>query len=891
MTTKLENDGKDAPIKKTWANLSDDESEDETRIVRSARDKRYELVRLTIKRMHNHKRNQDFSALSNDYVELLSNFEKMKQIVESDGVAPFFIRCLADLELFLGEVFMDKTVLKKMSKHKHTEFNKLRAAVKKLKDDPLLGDLIAKCKEDNTNFESIEDEDEKNDDEGEKDKYCDEESSDESESESSEKTSDSSASSSSSSNSESNEDSDDDDWGSSDSSSSDSDEGPSVPQGDAEDRSSRWLLKDSSKLQATRMKKDRRVVERGDDKNRQERDVRVERADRLQQRIQTDESLREVLLECVQSRGRKGKDRDDNLNTLRILADQVTSYSKQTQADALYALLQADFDTAPSALKCMSSDHWSEACNTCSKMLDIVSENADVMIRHNVLSDQAESITFYALQNTAERLDDELSKSLKLLDSHSQEYTQRLAHSTDLICLCYKVLRFFICVDATENASAVALRIMEQLNYRHEDIVAKVWEAVDRKLPPKLRGSKEYMTMEELFELVQRSQDKRRCLRATLAISFRSAMQGDYFKARDLTTLGNLQDRCSVSDVETQILYNRNLAQLGLSAFRIGRMHDAHACLSEIRNFGRARELLAQGLSSTKVSPDKTAEQEAAERRRQLAYHMYLSLDAIECLHLISAMLLEVPHMASSSDKLKVISSTFRRQLDIFERNVFSGPPENSRECVMAGARCLQKGNWKECCDHIFSLRLWDGFPQKDQVKENLKHRIKIEALRTYLFEYGSYYDAFSLEELANFFQLPESTVHAVVSKIIIGDDFPASWDETSKFVVVRRVERSKAQQLSLHLAEKISNLRQEKGQMNQTQDLYRGNRGGRDGFTHRPPGMLAAPRPRGSYGMRYPRGGGGALPGGARFRGGGASGGPVRNRGESYWRGATHNR
>lgn len=69
---------------------------------------------------------------------------------------------------------------------------------------------------------------------------------------------------------------------------------------------------------------------------------------------------------------------------------------------------------------------------------------------------------------------------------------------------------------------------------------------------------------------------------------------------------------------------------------------------------------------------DKNPEQEKAERRRQTPYHMHINLDLLECCHLTSAMLLEVPNMAQESTELRrrVMSKHFRRYVDFFNRQV-----------------------------------------------------------------------------------------------------------------------------------------------------------------------------------------------------------------------------
>lgn len=70
-----------------------------------------------------------------------------------------------------------------------------------------------------------------------------------------------------------------------------------------------------------------------------------------------------------------------------------------------------------------------------------------------------------------------------------------------------------------------------------------------------------------------------------------------------------------------------------------------------------------------------------------------------------------------------------------------------------------------------FAEQVWDLFYQADIVRTMLSNLIKEESLRTYLFTYSHVYDSISMATLADMFEMEKSSVHSIISKMIINEE------------------------------------------------------------------------------------------------------------------------
>ena len=463
----------------------------------------------------------------------------------------------------------------------------------------------------------------------------------------------------------------------------------------------------------------------------------------------------------------------------------------------------------------------------------------------------------------AERLDDEFTRSLQNIDPHTAEYIERLQDEQALYIAIVRAMLYVEELGKTdkseprqESINRIVMRRLEHLYFKPTQVITILEDATWKAIPADLNSAitprqstiDVPALVQSLCNYLFKYSDGIIRARAMLCQIYFIALHDNYYRARDLMLMSHLSENISNFDVSTQILFNRTLVQIGLCAFRAGLIYEAQNTLSEICGSGRQKELLAQGIILQRYST-VSPEQERLERQRQLPFHMHINLELLECIYLTSSMFLEVPLMAQTSSspemKRRVISKTFRRMLDYNERQVFTGPPENTRDGVIMSAKLLAAGDWKKATEMLTSIKIWELMPQPDKIKKMLAEQIQEEGLRTYLFTYAPFYDTLSIKTLSDMFELSEKKISAIVSRMISHEELAAALDQVNNAIVFRKgVELSRLQSQIVTLAEKSMSLLEanEKTLEQRTQGMAhafqrdqgagRGGRGGRPGQT-----------------------------------------------------------
>uniref|UniRef100_A0A7I4DL80 Eukaryotic translation initiation factor 3 subunit C n=1 Tax=Physcomitrium patens TaxID=3218 RepID=A0A7I4DL80_PHYPA len=707
-----------------------DESDDQRRVVRSAKDKRFDELAQTTVQIQNQININDWVQLQESFERLNKQLEKVNRLTESQVAPRVYIKGLVLLEDYLNQTLLNKEAKKKMSPSNAKALNFMKQKLKK--NNQLYQADIEKFRANPVSDVESDSDDGENAD----DVFSDD---------------------------------DDDD----------------LPEDRPEDLSDDADNPDDGGDWTSAQKKPKEMFPKLDPGQ-----ISWEMVDK---------KLKEIIV----ARGRKGTDRAEQVEQLSYLARCAKTPAQKLEV--MVHVVSAQFDVNPSLSTHMPIAVWKKCVQNILVILDILAQYPNIVM-DETSEPEVENETEKGADHEGpihvwgnvvaflERCDDELFKSLQCIDPHTKDYVERLRDEPLFMTLAQNVQQYVERLGDMRAAARVALRRVEHVYYKPQEV---------------------YEAMRKLSELQSRSGAAAEAGVEGEEEDGDVAMKGvteTKGPASFVVTPEIVPRRASFPSVNRKLmdqlvtLIYKAMAQLGLCAFRESLVMEAHNCLSELYAGGRVKELLAQGVQQSRWH-EKNPEQEKLERRRQMPFHMHINLELLEAVHLVTAMLLEVPNMASSMHdmKRKVISKPFRRLLDINEKQTFTGPPENVRDHVMAATQALSKGDWEKAVEVIQSMDVWKLLGKREAILQMLRGKMQEEALRTYIFTYSPYFDSLSLDQLMTMFGLPEAQVHSIVSKMMIAEELHASWDQPTRCIVTHNVEPTRLQALASQFAEKLN--------------------------------------------------------------------------------------
>lgn len=464
-----------------------DEEEEVKRVVRSTKEKRYEEISNIIKNIRNYKKIKDMASILSSFEDLTRAYQKAYPVImkEENGVTPrFYLRCLAELEDFINEVWEDRDGRKNLSKNNSKSLGTLRQKVRKYIKD--FEEDLRKFRE--APGEESEEEEEKP----------------ESESESEDETATAQQQKAVQFKKEpekptakapKDEDSDDSiDWGSDSESESESEDDDTqymnirerflkrTTEKEEKEEESEKKQKKKQKESKPRRKKDEEDEEEGGwETVTKGPATSAEKPKMFAKDAEIDIGL--VLSKLNEIMSARGKKRTDRRLQIDLLFELKTIAENHNLGNAVavkvrFNIISAIFDYNPKVSEPMKLEYWAKLLDVMQDMLQILLNSNNITMTERVLEDQEEykKAPYYIRGcplTAVERLDDEFTKLLKECDPHSNEYVERLKDEVTVTKIIENVLTYMERVGDEGEICRAYLRKIEHLYYKFDPNVLK----------------------------------------------------------------------------------------------------------------------------------------------------------------------------------------------------------------------------------------------------------------------------------------------------------------------------------------------------------------------------------------------------------------------------------
>eukprot|EP00924_Labyrinthula_sp_SR-Ha-C_P009623 augustus_masked-scaffold_22-processed-gene-1.41-mRNA-1 protein AED:0.31 eAED:0.34 QI:0/-1/0/1/-1/1/1/0/867 len=810
-----------ASANKKWA-IDDYSSsgDDEQRVVKSSTTKAKEAFQKEYKNLQNAVNVSDFNTMLSIFSSLDSLVSKHSEALrgkDNSDLSKYPLEYFHIFKLLDLTVKENQQNKKKLSKTNSRSLNILRSRLKK----KLVGDLLEEVE---NVADLVEEASESSDDSDSSSSG-----SDDSSSSSEEETKTKKKAGFGGLKADSDESSDDSDseWGSSSDSDSDEDEGNQLT------GRARWVKRapetKEQKEKKLELKKQREQEKQNRAKQRKdEKELKSgQKEEKKEEEVLTEELVDEKVQSLVSERGKKSADAVTLAQKMRDLYTLVLEWNKSREEKegnvisekAVIQIFQwvvtLQFDIRVSLDEAMSVELWNQ-----------LMQDLDVLM---TWKEEGKIGSEYDISSFVDRMNTEYIKSLRYMEDHSDEYVTRLKDELQVVDLANRLLTFYSSQDdvsqkIAEKASLMALLLLQNSYYKPRAVLLAFRKDVDSDYD----FTQEFISRTKF--ICQKAPTQEMTIQAILCLIFHLSLFDKYSEAKEWILLSKVQDTISQFEISTQILFNRAMAQFGVCAFKIGKIAQAHQCLVELCQVNpiKVKELLAQGVFWKRYSDNQNSKVMLAlqkeERRRILPYHMHLNTDLLEFCFLVSAMLLETPNMAkfaaenftdvqllkySSRFNHRVISRHYRRLLEKYEKQDFTGPPEGVREHCLAASLALQQADWRQCSEYLLEVPVWNFFRNKEKAQEMLLKQIKKEALRTFMLTYSSAYESIDEQYLIQKFELGKGEVHKIINGMIVDDDIrlKASWDQVTSCLLLHRSDPTHLQALGMQFSDKLGAL------------------------------------------------------------------------------------
>lgn len=211
----------------------------------------------------------------------------------------------------------------------------------------------------------------------------------------------------------------------------------------------------------------------------------------------TYELVEEKLADILASRGKKGADQNEQVEMLQYMVNVACGPAQKLSV--LSHLISCIFDMNSSMSTHQKVPQWKHCVKYIFDILDILNENPQIKLeedkekvpeRTEQPGDDEEVTVWCLIVPSVERLDDELFKSLQVIDPHTTEYLDRLRDEPYFLVLATVVANYLVRMEDLVALSRIRLRLIEHYYYKTNTVYAAMRQLTLQRQEDALLGDK-----------------------------------------------------------------------------------------------------------------------------------------------------------------------------------------------------------------------------------------------------------------------------------------------------------------------------------------------------------------------------------------------------------------
>jgi len=549
------------------------------------------------------------------------------------------------------------------------------------------------------------------------------------------------------------------------------------------------------------VKKEKKVVEKKDkeeNKEKKKKDINKktkfydekesENIGKVDEEKITEEQINKEYNEFYNQRG-QSKSPIENVSRLDYLFSKTENVSLKIKLLSLSNLII--FDTNPGQLSSISINLWEKIYNSILTLLELYDELIKTKNEKNQKDIENISSTLQNnLTSITEKLENELYKSLQFTDNSSIDYLTVIKHEIIFLSLCKKVENFFNNLNNKNSIAKIYLLVILHIYYKSEDLIKITIKKINIKLNEEdylqkmlNPDSKEYF--KSLCNEIYQYLDEKNKVKSMLCNVYYLCIKNNFEEAKSLFNSSYSYEIISIfKDEQLKTLFNRTFAQLGLCAFRNGKLNECLLYLQPLCSNGttKLKEYLSQSYNKEN---EKNILFDKDDKKRAIPYIMLINVDEIECVFYLSSMICDISNILlnklGTCRNVKSFGNFFSKMLINYEKQIFNGPPESNKERVLASSQFIIKGDWKNCLNDINKIKLFNKY---SDVKNMICDKIKKVSLKCYLIFYQKEYNNINLEMLEKRFELSKDEIKKIINDMILDGELKAKWKKNTLKII-----------------------------------------------------------------------------------------------------------